>query len=422
MVSKLVNNKIVKNASWLVIGKCFQVLIEFLVLLITARYLGPSNYGLINYAAAYTAFFYSICTLGINSIIVKEFVDYPNKEGEIIGTTLLLRLIISIISFIIIYVIVYIIDSGDKLTLIVVSLCCIGMIFQIFETFNYWFQSKLQSKVTAIIGLLAYFIMSVYKIVLVITGKSVAWFAFAKTLDYVFIAIFLFIAYKKYDGSKLKFSYTRAKNLFEKSHHFIITAMMTAVYAQTDKIMLKLYYDEASTGYYTTATTICLSWCFILSAIIDSVYPEIAKKYNIDKAQFEKLNKQLYAIVFYISVIVSFFITVFSELVVKILYGEVYLPAAQPLKIITWYTAFAYIGVARNIWVVCKNKQKYLKYVYIGSSLLNVILNFLFIPYMGINGAAWASLISQISTIIIPFFIKDLRENSILILKAILFI
>ena len=63
-----------------------------------ARYLGPSNYGLINYAAAYATFFASLCTLGINSVIVKNFVDQPDQQGETIGTTLLLRAISSLLS------------------------------------------------------------------------------------------------------------------------------------------------------------------------------------------------------------------------------------------------------------------------------------------------------------------------------------
>ena len=64
-------NKVVKNAGWIIGGRLVNKLLAFLVGILTARYLGPSNYGLINYAAAYISFFASICTLGINSIIVN---------------------------------------------------------------------------------------------------------------------------------------------------------------------------------------------------------------------------------------------------------------------------------------------------------------------------------------------------------------
>ena len=68
------------------------------------------------------------------------------------------------------------------------------------------------------------------------------------------------------------------------------------------------------------------------------------------------------------------------------------------------------------------DKQKYLKYLYLASAIVNVGLNFVFIPILGATGAAIASLISQISTVfIVPFFMKDLRENSLLMVQAILF-
>ena len=78
MIKKLFNSETVKNAGWIVFGKIGQMVISLIVGLLTARYLGPSNYGLINYANAYIAFFISFCTIGINSILVKEFIDNPD--------------------------------------------------------------------------------------------------------------------------------------------------------------------------------------------------------------------------------------------------------------------------------------------------------------------------------------------------------
>jgi Na+-driven multidrug efflux pump len=91
------------------------------------------------------------------------------------------------------------------------------------------------------------------------------------------------------------------------------------------------------------------------------------------------------------------------------------------LKIITWYTAFSYLGVARNAWIVSEGRQRYLKYMYLGAAIINVALNCLFIPIMGAAGAAVASLITQVFTsIILPLFFKEMRPNARLILEAIL--
>ena len=189
MIKSILHNRVAQNAGWIIGGKIIQMAINLIVGLITARYLGPSNYGLINYAGAYTAFFSSICTLGINSVIVKEFVDNPDREGTIIGSAVALRAISSLFSALTIIGISFVVDAGESVTQLVVALSAIGVIFQIFETFNYWFQSKLQSKTTAVVTLAAYIITSAYKVVLLITKKPVTYFAFATSLDYICLAI-----------------------------------------------------------------------------------------------------------------------------------------------------------------------------------------------------------------------------------------
>ena len=213
MLQTLRKNKVVKNAGWIIAGKVANKLLAFVVGVFAARYLGPGNYGLINYAAAYATFFASLCTLGINSILVKNFVDHPEQEGETIGTTLLLRAVSSLFSALAIVGIVSVVDKGEPLTVAVVALYSIGLVFQVFDTLNYWFQSRLQSKYSAIAELVSYAAMSAYKIILLALGKSVEWFAVASALDYIVLAVFLLIAYFRNGGVRFCCSLKKAREL-----------------------------------------------------------------------------------------------------------------------------------------------------------------------------------------------------------------
>ena len=183
-------NRIVKNAGWLIGGKFVHKFLAFFIGIFMARFLGPANYGLINYAEGYTTFFASICTLGITSVIVKNFVDHPDEEGTTIGTTLILRIITSILSVVAILGIVMVVDRGETLTITVVALCSLGLVFQVFDTFNYWFQVRLWSKYSALATLISYLIVSAYKITLLIMQKDVRWFAVSTSIDYIAIAVF----------------------------------------------------------------------------------------------------------------------------------------------------------------------------------------------------------------------------------------
>ena len=268
---------------------------------------------------------------------------------------------------------------------------------------------------------MAYAATALYRIVLLALQKNVELFAFATSVDYIVLGAILFYAYKKHNGPKLSVSFSRGKSLLGRSYHYILSGMMVAIYGQTDKFMLKQMLDETSVGYYSLASTVNLMWVFVLQAIIDSMYPTIMNLYGKDKKTFERKNRQLYAIVIYVSMMAAVCFVIFAPLVIRILYGEAYLPAVGPLRIITWYTIFSYLGVARNAWIVCENKQKYLKYMYLSASFINVGLNYIMIPMWGASGAALASLITQICTsLILPCFWKDMRPNVKLMIDAFL--
>lgn len=418
---KVLNNKVFINAQWMIAGRMVQMVLSLVVGMISTRYLGPSNYGLVSYGQALTNFFMSICTLGINSVIIKEFVDKPNEIGRSLGSSLFLRCISSVMALCLVCGISSLLNPRELQTNLVVFLCAISLLFHPFDTIKYWFQYKYLSKVTALITFLAYLITSIYKIILLILGKDVYWFALATAMDYACLAVFLIIAYRKHEGQKFEISIARGREILGRSYHYILSGMMVAIYSQTDKLMLKHLLGKESVGYYTTAVTICGMWTFVLTAIIDAMYPAILESFSKNKKEFDKKNRQLYMIVFYISMFASILFLIFGKMIVKLLYGEAYMPAVAPLKVITWYTTFSYFGVARGAWMVSYNYQKYLKYMYIGAAIINALVNVVLIPKFGAVGAAAASLLTQIFTsVFLPMCIKDLRPNVKLMWEAIM--
>ena len=140
MIKRFFQNASVRNAGWLIAGRIGQMVISLVVGILTARYLGPANYGLINYAAAYASFFMAFCTLGINSVLVKELIDHPEEEGAILGSSLLMQGISSFLSVGLIVGIVAVVDAGEKITIVVTALYSLSLLLRIFEVFNYWFQ------------------------------------------------------------------------------------------------------------------------------------------------------------------------------------------------------------------------------------------------------------------------------------------
>lgn len=411
--------KILRNASWIVAGRVVQMAISFVITMITARYLGPSNYGVINYVDSFVVFFASFSTLGIENVIVKELVHNPDKQGETLGSTIVMQMLSSFLSIFAVVGLICLLNSNDSTYRTVALLYSVSMFFKCLEVTQYWYQAKLMSKTYSIASTLAYIAMSIYRVYLLATSKGIEWFAFSTTIDALFLAVILIICYKRDKGPKLHTSIKRSKDILSQSYHYILSGLMIAIYWQSDKVMLRHIVNETAVGYYSTATKICSLWAFVLVAIIDSARPvlfDISKK-DIDA--FNKRTTQLYAVIIYISVFMSTLLTIFAPLIIKILYGNEYLPSIQILRIVTWCTTFSYLGMARSIWVLANGLERYEKRMALVGTICNLTLNAVFIPMYGAAGAAIATLITQIVVnYIIMLIVKELRPNGHMITEA----
>lgn len=413
------NYKVVRNAKWIVGCKIVRSLIGLIIGMITVRYLGPSNYGIISYVSSIVAFAMPIMQLGLKDVLVKEFVNSPQIEGTILGTSLVLNIISSLFCMVGTVTFVMLVNAGETETIIVCALYSLTLLFNATELTQYWFQAKLMSKYPSVATLVAYIAASLYKIFLLVTQKNIVWFALSNVIEYFLISLLLMIVYKKLGCQKLSVDWKLGKRLLSTSKYYIIPNLMIMVFQHTDRIMIKLMVGEAETGFYSAAITCIGISGFFFTAVIDSARPVILEEQVKSHRLFEKRIMQLYSIITIFSLIQSVGMTLFAKPLVYLMYGAEYLRSADILAISVWYTAFGYWGTVRDIWILAENKQKYLLWINLVGAIGNVILNFCFIPAWGAIGAAIASVCTQLfMNVILGFILKPIRRNNWLMIKS----
>ena len=418
-MKSVVQSKVVTNAAWIIVCRIIQAVLNLVISMMTARYFGPSNYGLINYAAAVVAFFVPVMQLGLRSTLVQEYISKPDEEGLVLGTSTVLNILSAFLCIIGVAAFVSITNNNEKETLIVCVLYSAVLLFQATEMIQYWFQAKLLSKYTSLVSLSAYIVVSAYRIILLITEKSIYWFAVSNALDYLIISGCLFFLYKRLGTSRLSFSFDMAKKLLSRSKYYIVSSMMVTVFGYIGSIALEFFMNTEAVGYYTAAITSAGMTSFVFNALIDSARPMILSYKQTNEIKYKESIIGLYAVVFYVSLVQGVVICVFADIIVKILYGSAYVAAVQPLRVAAWYMIFSYLGPVRNIWILAEQKQKYLWIINLFGAIVSIMLNFVLIPVMGVLGAAVAALITQIFTnVFMSYFIKPLRENNKLLIKG----
>ena len=407
---------------WLLGGKIVNMILSFFVSLATARYLGPDNFGSINYVAAYVSFFSSITSLGLSVIVIKEISMGKEDDNEVIWTGILMRFLTAVFSTIAVIALVSITDKSDPLMVKIAILESIAILASAFDTFMYWFQGKLLGKYTSIASVVAYIGMSLYRIYLLANNADILWFAFATSVDTLLLSLILMLCYVRENGFHPKVSVRLGKSLMKQSYHYMISGLIAILYSKIDQIMLKQMLDTYSVGLYTAALTIAGLWGMIPSAFIQSVSPILYKNAEENRGMFYKRLRQSYAGIWLLNICWSLGVSIFSYWVIYLLYGKAYLGARGALVIVVWYTGITSIGSLTQVYLATENKNKYVNYFALAGLVTDVVLNALLIPKMGILGAAIATLITYtVIHIVMPLAIKDTRDAGRLIIQGMLF-
>ena len=409
----------VQNAKWIVFGRIVQALIQFAIGMLSARYLGPSNYGILNYAASVAAFALPVAQLGMRSMLVQEYVVDPEKEGEILGTSTVFCLVSGLLCLIGVNTFVLLANRGETEVILVCGLYSIGLLLRTAELLHCWFQAKLLSKYSSLASLAAYLVLAGYRLYLLVTQKNIYWFAVAHSIEYCVLGVLLLITYRKNGGRRLSFSFELGKKILSKSKYYILAELMVTAFQNTDHIMLQLMAGDTFNGYYTAAVTCTGVASFAYSAVLDSARPVILESRLKSKEAFERNVSALYCVLIYLSLAQGVVFTLLAEPIIWIIYGEAYLAAVPVLRINVWLLAFSHMGSARNIWILAEEKHNILWVINLCGVIANVLLNAVMIPLWGASGAAAASVLTQfITNFVMGFVLKPVRENNRLLLKG----
>ncbi|MFP4486774.1 MAG: oligosaccharide flippase family protein, partial [Campylobacterales bacterium] len=80
------------NTNWLFLEKVFRLGVSFFVGIYIARYLGPEQFGMLNYSLSFVYLFGAIAGLGLRSVLIRELVKGDTqKANKLLGTGFVLQ-------------------------------------------------------------------------------------------------------------------------------------------------------------------------------------------------------------------------------------------------------------------------------------------------------------------------------------------
>ncbi|MFD2284907.1 oligosaccharide flippase family protein [Pedobacter petrophilus] len=416
-------NKYLKNTGWLMFGKIISLIVNLAI----TRYLGPILFGDLSFGLSLVAILAAIGGLGLDTFIIREVIQEPSKRDEILGTSIVLRMVANglLIPIAIgIYLMSHSLSSnpGYSLTLLI-ALLAFASFFKSFNVIDSFFQSQVQSKYVVQIQNLSLIITSIFKVLIITFSLPLIYIVFAYILDAVILATGLIVAYQN-RGLKIlnwRFNKERAKFLLIKSSPLILSAVMVTIYMKIDVVMLKSVGSKA-VGIYSSAQNLSEAWYFIPSAIVTSVFPALLNARKTDLSRYEKRLGNLYDLLVYINIPIAIFISFFGADIIHIAYSGKYDGAGPMLSIHIWSGIFVFLGMASSQYLIAEGYTKISFYRTAAGAMANILLNFWLIPkYAGV-GASIATLIACFISTFYVLLIPKTRHQGIMMLKSLFLI
>ena len=387
------------NIFWLLIDKGIRLLVGVIIGVYVARYLGPSDYGTLNLVKTFYFTLIPLTTMGLQQIVVKEILSKPKDQFNIIGSSIVLSLMGSFSAFLLLNLIGAIFSDGDKIFRIMLFVASFSYLAKPIQVISFVYEARLESKKNVISLSLGVLVSSLFKAYLVLTGAKLVDFVYSFLLDSIICLILLCLfAFKDRLFVQISYSLKQIGWLLIKSWPLMIAGFSVIFYMQIDKIMLGYLMTSQDVGIYSAATQLSEVFYFLPVILTTTFFPSMTEKFNNSISSFEKYFKVLNKYYVLFALIIIAIMLIFSRKIVLAVFGIEYFLAAEVLSVHIIALIFVAMGVLGSRWILLHEAQKFIMYKSLIGAFVNILLNLILIPRLGIIGCAYATVISQFTS------------------------
>ncbi|EOQ97929.1 polysaccharide biosynthesis protein [Leptospira wolbachii serovar Codice str. CDC] len=405
--------KIIHNSLWLIFDKILKSLVGLFVGVWIARYFGPENFGKFSYANSLIVLFATIVPLGTEGFLVRGLVKDKDKTDKLLSDSFFLHLFSGSFLFIFACLTLYFLRYNDELTFHIGLVLAVPILFRFLSVPRYFYEAQTEIKYVVYIENISFLVFSVIRIYLLINKLHILFFVFSFLFESLFsyLSIFLFYIRGHRSFSRISVNIKSILDSLKESFPILISSLSIIIYMKIDQLMIGSILGDAPIGIYSVAVRLSEFWYFIPLGLTSSFFPTLIAKKNQSRSEYLELLKFLHIIVIFVSLVMAILIQFIGKDIISWLYGSPYIGASDVLKVYIWSGIFVFIGVAGGNYYLIEEKQSYVLIKSLAGLIVNIALNFIWIPLYGVIGAAFATLVSQlVASMFIPLFFREVRE------------
>jgi polysaccharide transporter, PST family len=371
------------------------------------RVLGPEKYGLIAFAQAFIGYFQILTDYGFNLSATREIsINRENKEkvSEIFSSVMIIKFFLLLLSFGLMIIIVFSFKKFRQDWLI--YYLTFGMVLG-HTLFPIWFfQGMERMKYITFLNVLAKLIFTIAIFIFVKRSSDYLYVPLLNSLGFIVAGVLaLRIVFKDFGVFFRIPSFKDLKYQLKEGWYIFISTVAISLYTISNTFILGLFTNNTIVGYYSAAEKIIRAIQGFLAPISQTIYPHISKLMNESKEIGVKFIRKVTILIGGFSFILSFFIFIFADLIVRIILGSQFTESIMVLRIIAFLPFI--IGLS-NVFavqgIIAYGNVKIIPKITFVGAISNVILAILLVKLLQAIGVAISLVLAEILVTIVSFY------------------
>jgi O-antigen/teichoic acid export membrane protein len=377
-----------------------------LITIIVARMLGPEATGYYSIVMTWSAFLAPLANLGLNNLVQKSVhAAAAHRTGtQILFTATWLRLIAGFVFAALMFIsFSWYLPAEFEPYQLGAAVLFVGQLFNAFILFEFHQNYLGQFRPLAyrklglgILGLLA-------KLAVLWLGLGIGALFWIVGLEFAAVGLLQYQMYLGHcksintESGRLTpawFNWQHGKELLRRSSWLWISGILSVVYLRIDLIMIERLIDIEAAGVYAAVSRMSELWYVIPATLAVRYYPELLKSHQNSWSGYLLLLRKYCGYFLAMALTIAVVIFLIAPPLVPLIFGEKFQEGISVLQIHIWAGVFIFIRYLIGQHLIITNQEPLSLASHGIGAVLNVLLNWWLIPIMGIDGAAWATLLS----------------------------
>lgn len=385
---------LLRNTAWLVAERAIRFAASVLVMAVLARYLGPSRFGALNYAASLVSLLAPFLAMGMNRTLVREFVTDRESARALLRAAVRARLALAALMLAALLAGIAAMGATSSLVATLIAITACGLVLQAFEPFELWYQSMGRNQVPVLVKAGSLCATSVLKLVLVWIEAPVTAFAWAGVLELGINAAALAFSARSPGSNRDAGGAVALGRLLRECWPEIIAGAGASLCLRLDQFVLESTHGLAAVGVYAAGVRLSDVWYFAPAAIVTSYYPLLVAERSRDRARYVQVMQQMFLVVSLVCLAIVGATLLTADMLVHVVYGPQFEAAAMVLRIHVLGLLAMGFGVASGAWIFAEARAHISMWRTLMGVAVGVCANLLLVPPLGMPGAALATVLS----------------------------